>query len=290
MALIDRTLLKATPRIDENFFTAVPPLAWSEWPRPQGSQDPAVAQFRTKFYHSGTYPMSRGLGTNPDISGDPNTSESQVYGNSGYLGIATPFLRANDTITITARPATTTEQTAVFNTCTGTYPWRKTPKYVSGMLMTDALDYGYTEVRMRRPVQADGDFAAIWLDAMVGDLKQEIDIEWVDGDPGKLFTNVLCDMDNYYAKRPTRYVSPANFANDSSVWHTYGIFRSHEKIEWYLDDVLYRSVTNPGCHHTMALIVNLAKDGGWNYGLGNVGQGTETSSMEIDFIRHTDMK
>ena len=297
MVTLNRALLKASPFYEEEFLTAnyPKPGKWDERPRPAGKT------LRTKLYHSGAAPVSRGLGTN----GSTTTSESQVYSNYGYapngVTVRSPFALANDAMLITASPATQAEADAVDASCgPASYAYRRRPKYVSGMMMTDPLGFGYTEVRMRRPLTAKGDFPAFWMMSLPGANHQEIDFEWVDGEPGYVFTNVLSDNDEWGGKRSSQYVAGnfgagQKFTNDSSVYHTYGVFRSFETIEFYIDETRVRTIVNSngangaGCHHPMCAIVDLAKDGEWNYNKGNVGAGTETSSLEIDFIKHWDL-
>jgi hypothetical protein len=287
VATLNRSSLRAAPSYAEDFLAAQPAGKWDEYPQPAG------CALRTKYWSGGTSQSSRGCGINA-APGKPLEGESQLYSNYGYKVGSTvfrsPFTQNDDnTFTITASPATPAEAKAAASLGSNG-GMRTTPKYLSGLLATDFKGYGLWEVRVRRRLTAKNDFGAIWWQGFPGALRNEIDFEFV-GNDGKVYLNKLNGMDRYWSPRKTPSNGPqVPVAHDWSQWSTLQMLRTRELITLARDETILKTYTNDGVEQPMQLVINLAKDGCWIDGLGWIGDGTEVSSMDIDFIKFWEAK
>jgi hypothetical protein len=287
MTLLDISGVKTTPTYCQDFLVSQPAVKWAEYPLPVG------AELRTKYYSGGTSQSSRGCGLNAP-AGYPLEGESQLYCNSGYkVGTTTfrsPFTQnADDTFTITSRPITP-EEAAAAASLGSNGGMRTTPKYNSGALLTDWRGFGLWSVRVRRPLRALNDFGAIWWQGFPGALRNEIDYEFV-GIDDLVYLNKLNSMDRYWGPLKTPSNGPqVPVAHDWSQWSTLQMLRTRELIILARDGVVLKQYTNDGVEQPMQLVINLAKDGGWIKQKGWIGDGTETSSIDIDHIRFFEPK
>jgi beta-glucanase (GH16 family) len=293
MTTLDRSGLKASPANYEDFLASVVVPRWAEWPQPAGLAG-GNWPWRIKFWSGGTSPSSRGCGLN-SINNDPDTSESQIYSNYGYkignTSLRSPVTQnADDTFTITSRPILSAEADAVATLDNG--GMRTRPKYLSGMLASDFKGFGLWEIRVRYATKAPGDWLGIYLQTPPSCPRNEIDYEVVACDPTQLNLNVQSELDAWYGVKP-RSSAPTKFTHDTTTFKNYQILRTHEQIVFAIDDQVVRTVgAGHGCYLPMQLVVNLAKDGGWNAGNTppSIGDGTETSSIDLDFIKFWEMK
>jgi len=292
MTVLDRSHLAASPDWEEQFLAGATPGKFAEYPRPDG------ARLRTKYEFGGTSNSARGLGLNQN--GAVETAESEFYSEynlklgSPQVTMRSPFTQnADDTFTITAKPLLAAEKTAIMQQPNGSL--LNTPTHLSGMLATEFRYMGLWECRMKR-TEARGDFDAFWVAAPPGCPQNEYDFEFVACDTGKVFMTSHVGMDNYYAKRSTVLVDQSSVAIDSTIFHTYQLLLTHEQVLWAIDETVVKvknlAPPNDGCLLPVQAIVNKAKNGGWNttHSPPSIADGTETSTLTIDFMRHTPAK
>lgn len=273
MATLNRALLTSTPTFAEDYVTV--PQCWTEHPR-------SGRKFRMKYDHSGDTPLARGLGMN---------GETQIYANQSYLGgaVGNPLGFASGVMTINATPATAAAKTAVEASVPANYAYPKTPKFRSAMFSTEGFfyqQYGYFEFRTKED-PCVGSFSAGWLSNPVGGRHQEIDVfERLGGDPNNILCTAHSDLDQWGGVRATPFAQSLPLAADQAdVWSTKGVLWTRDTISWYREDVLIGSMANPGIHHPLFMIVDLAMDGNWNAQQGYVADPAASASMDIDFIK-----
>ena len=131
-------------------------------------------RWRTKYYHSGITPLSRGLG----MTG----TESEIYMDPGYLLLGVnPFHINKGVLTISTEPASERVKAAVVQAWPSWWSGdRLAPKFTSGALTTEKSYrqlYGYFEANMKVS-NVVGAWPAFWLYEGNGD---EIDIMEVLG-------------------------------------------------------------------------------------------------------------
>ncbi len=151
--------------------------------------------------------------------------------------------------------------------------------------------YGKIEARMRLPY-GQGIWPAFW---MLGEQFTtvgwpacgEIDImEMVGGDGDNRVHGTIHFDNNGYQSWGGHYVLPSGiFADD---FHVFAIHWTPEKIEWYLDDILYYDADIQAAgmtefHENFFIILNLAVGGNWP---GNPDATTVfPQTLEVDYVR-----
>lgn len=176
--------------------------------------------------------------------------DMQTYADPAYDGV-NPFASGPDGLTITAakNPA----------------PGDKTPAaYTSGLVTTQfshVQRYGYFEARLSLPL-VKGTFPAFWLLGAPDSeyAADEIDvIEGLGGTPGVAYINAHMPRTGWNAPSEQASFDPAQPVTAGLLW-------TPETLTWYVGGVQAASCPNPGFHHPMYLLVDLAmgpKSGGW---------------------------
>lgn len=286
-AALDKSHVKTTPSYVEEFLVSAPAGKFAEYPRPDG------ARLRTKFEFGGTSNSARGLGLNQN--GATSTAESEFYSNYGLVlsgtTLRSPFTQnADDSFTITAQPLLAAEKTAIQAQPNGSL--LNVPTNLSGMVATEFLSVGgLWEARLKRTTAA-GDFDAFWIAGPPTSATNEYDFEFVECDPGYVYMTGHVGQDSYYATKGSVTVSQSKVAIDSSVYHTYQILETAKLVTWAIDDVVVKTLVVDSNFLPKQAIINKAKNGGWNTTapVPSIANGTETSTLTIDYIKHWDPK
>ena len=169
------------------------------------------------------------------------------------------------------------------------------PQFTSSRLVSKQdWKYGYIEVRARLP-KAVGTWPAIWMlptDWKYGGWPSsgEIDImEHVGYDPGVVHGTVHTKAFNHgIGTQKGKQIQVPDF---SKKFHRYAIRWSANKIDFYVDDVLYNSFANTGGNfeewpfdQPFHLLLNIAVGGDWG-GKEGVDEAAFPQRMEIDYVR-----
>ncbi|MBK6264303.1 glycoside hydrolase family 16 protein [Marivirga sp. S37H4] len=153
---------------------------------------------------------------------------------------------------------------------------------------------GYIEVNAKLPY-GRGTWPAIWMlpsleRALNWPEDGEIDImEHVGYNQGQIYGTIHTQAFNHMKGT---HKSDSIFISDASEeFHTYAINWTEEKIEWYVDDRMFQTISkgtedNSGWPFTKPfhLIINLAVGGNWG-GKYGVDEHIWPQRMEIDFVR-----
>jgi beta-glucanase (GH16 family) len=154
--------------------------------------------------------------------------------------------------------------------------------------------YGRIEVRAKLP-KGRGTWPAIWMlssDWTYGAWPEsgEIDImEHVGYDPDVIHFSTHC-LD-YFFKIGTQKTSLIRLPRTDSLFYTYAVEWYPDKIEGYIGDSLYFTVSNEHLgwekwpfDKRFDLILNIAVGGGWG-GVMGVDDGIWPQKMEVDYVR-----
>lgn len=243
--------------------------------------------WRTRYFHSGDTPMSRGVGLG---------SDSEIAIDSKYLGLnIDPFEVSNGRLAIKVRPATAGTQAAVRTAWPAWYQGpRAYPRFTSGLLTTQfsfLQRYGYFEARVKVPALRGG-WPSFWLlgeafKANGGDWFEqptcdEIDVfEILTGDPK---TQHMSCAWGWPATKTARTAS-ATGIDLSSDFHTYGVLWTEKSLVFIRDGVALTKVTDHGLHGRMYMLIGLGTDGDWNRQLGFSVAANDYGEMLVDHVR-----
>jgi beta-glucanase (GH16 family) len=155
--------------------------------------------------------------------------------------------------------------------------------------------YGRIEIKAKLP-SGRGTWPAIWM--LSTDWKYggwpasgEIDImEHVGYDPGVVHGTLHSDKYNHI--KQTQKEGKITVADAQDAFHVYAIDWTKDKIDFYVDDNLYHSVTRVEGDDASGwpfdqrfhLILNLAVGGNWG-GLKGVDESIWPQKLEIDYVR-----
>jgi beta-glucanase (GH16 family) len=155
--------------------------------------------------------------------------------------------------------------------------------------------YGRIEVRAKLP-RGRGTWPAIWMlptDRAYGGwpASGEIDImEHVGFDPGTIHATVHTEAYNHHKK--TQREGIVSIADAQDTFHVYAIDWRKDKIDFFVDDRLYHSVSRtPGdsfrewpFDQRFHLIMNVAVGGFWG-GMQGIDDSIWPQRMEVDYVR-----
>lgn len=170
--------------------------------------------------------------------------------------------------------------------------------YTSARLVTKTKGdwlYGRVEVRAKLP-KGKGTWPAIWMlstDWSYGGWPEsgEIDImEHVGHDPGVIHGTLHSDKYNHV--KHTQQEGKVTIADCQENFHVYSIDWNKDKIDFFVDDKIYHSVTrNPQddfhgwpFDKRFHLILNIAVGGNWG-GQQGIDDSIWPQRMEIDYVR-----
>lgn len=173
----------------------------------------------------------------------------------------------------------------------------KSMNYTSARLVTmgkgDWL-YGRFDIRAKLP-KGKGTWPAIWMlssDWSYGAWPEsgEIDImEHVGYDPDVVHFSTHC-LD-YFFKIGTQKTAVKKVSRTDSLFHTYGVEWRPDRIDGFIDDSLYFSVSNEHLgwkkwpfDKPFHLILNIAVGGGWG-GVMGIDENIWPQKMEVDYVR-----
>ena len=241
--------------------------------------DPCGRQtWRTKYFHSGTTPMSRGVGIG---------NESGVAVDPRYLGLGiNPFRIDGGILAIQVKPADARTQKAVQDAWPRQYDGpRPTPRFTAGVLTTEFSFrqlYGYFEIRAKVPALAGG-WPAFWLLGQQG-THNEIDVfEILTGRPGTHYLGHQWGRIDVDKKQSAR--SETRGDDLSRDFHLFGVLWSKNSIVYYRDDIEIARFDNKGLFDPMYMIVNVAMDGDWNAKEGFRATPDATGDLLVDYVR-----
>lgn len=263
---LDRAILRGQTFSEE--FDG--PLSWC-------SEDCRGQRWRTKYFHSGTSPMSRGVGL--------NESETEVFMDPQYLGLGiNPFSISNGILDIAVRPASTETQAAV-NAAWPRGEQKGQARFTAGMLSTEKSfqqRYGYFEVRAKVPALTGG-WPAFWLLGQPGTY-DEIDVfEVLAGEPAVQHGGQQWGKAATGPKESQRYdVKAEDLSKD---FHVYGVLWTPSVIVYYRDDSEIARFTNNGLHLPLYLIVSIGTDGDWNRKKGFFASPDAKGDLLVDYVR-----
>jgi hypothetical protein len=235
-------------------------------------------KWRTKYFHSGDTPLSRGLGL--------NGSESEIFIDPAYLGLGiNPFRNRNGELSLLVEPASNRVRRAVMAAWPASYTGVKVaPQFTAGMLTTEKSFrqlYGYFEARIKVPHVA-GAWPAFWLLGDPGTF-DEIDVmEILAGRPTR--HNLGHQWKGADGKKHSERMS-LDTTDLSTGFHTYGVLWTADAIVYYRDNVEVGRFANPGLHRPMYLIVSMGMDGDWNKQEGFVAAPDAHARMDIQSVR-----
>jgi beta-glucanase (GH16 family) len=142
----------------------------------------------------------------------------------------------------------------VYNYCPPGNTWKTFPYQAPGFFTSrNMFKYGYLEARIRVP-QLNGSYnnygigANFWLSDLADDYPNdysEIDVvEFIGGQTGK--HNYSANI-HYGPDISSKVTDPSpiytDYPNDGG-WHTFGVSWTADRLDFYLDDVLYHSSTH----------------------------------------------
>lgn len=216
---------------------------------------------------------------NSEFDGCTNSGNNELqWYTDDQVGVANGYAR------LTAKPQSTQGRNWITNALT-TYP------YVSGMISTGknpgsstpkfSATYGYYEARIRMPA-GQGIWPAFWLITDDNSWPPEIDImELLGHEPTKMYMTYHWGADYTQHQYSTTSYSGSNFSAD---WHTFAVHWKPGAADWYVDNVLRRTVTSSNIStKSMEIIINLAVGGNWP-GSPN-GSTVFPAYMDIDYVR-----
>jgi beta-glucanase (GH16 family) len=247
------------------------PLSWC-------SEDCQGQRWRTKYFHSGTSPMSRGVGV--------NESESEVFMDPKYLGLGiNPFSISDGILDIAVRPASAKTQAAVNAAWPASWGGPKgTARFTAGMLSTEKSfqqRYGYFEARAKVPALMGG-WPAFWLLGPMGTY-DEIDVfEVLTGQPAVHYGGYQWGKAGSPEKRDRFAVNAADLSKD---FHVYGVLWTPDVIVYYRDDTEIARLANQGLHLPLYLIISIGTDGDWNRKKGFFAPPDASGDLLVDYIR-----
>jgi hypothetical protein len=237
------------------------------------------ARWRTKYFHSGDAPLSRGLGM--------NRSESEIYIDPGYLGLGVnPFRIADGVLSLRVEPASPGVQAAVMAAWPKNYLEQKPPRFTAGMLTTEKSFeqlYGYFEAKIRMP-DVVGTWPAFWLLADPGTgTHNEIDvIEMLGGRPTQQHIGHNWGYVEGQKHSQGKLLTTPDL---STAFHTYGVLWTASTIAYYRDDIEVAHYPNQGLNQRMYILLNIAMDGDWNKQQGFVAAPDARASMDVEYVR-----
>ncbi len=170
-----------------------------------------------------------------------------------------------------------------------------TQQFTSARLVSrQDWQYGYIEVRARLP-KAVGSWPAIWMLPTAWKYggwpaSGEIDImEHVGYDPGVVHGTVHTQAFNHgIGTQKGKQIQVAKF---DRKYHRYAIRWTAEKIEFYVDDVLFNTFAHTGGDYKewpfdqpFHLLLNVAVGGNWG-GKEGIDEASFPQRMEIDYVR-----
>jgi len=155
--------------------------------------------------------------------------------------------------------------------------------------------YGRIEVKAKLP-KGLGTWPAIWMlstDWKYGGWPQsgEIDImEHVGYDPGVIHGTIHTETYNHM--KQTQKEGKITIADAESTFHVYAIDWSENKIDFFVDDTLYHTVTRDSkdtsnewpFDQRFHLIMNIAVGGNWG-GAKGIDDSIWPQRMEVDYVR-----
>jgi len=247
------------------------PLSWC-------SDDCHGERWRTKYFHSGDSPMSRGLGV---------SSASEVAMDPKYLSLGiNPFKIKDGVLAVEVRPADAATQQAVRRAWP---PWYKgerlAPRFTSGLLTTQFSFkqlYGYFEARVKVP-RLTGGWPAFWLLGPEGTYN-EIDIfEILTGLPH--VHRFGQHWGRFGRDKNMAEIGEAKGSDLSDDFHVYGALWTEREIVYYRDDLEVGRFTNKDLHEPMYIILSIGMDGSWNTQLDLHSSPSGSGDMLIDFVR-----
>ncbi|MGY4472355.1 hypothetical protein ACVWWK_008064 [Bradyrhizobium sp. LB9.1b] len=236
-------------------------------------------RWRTKYFHSGDTPMSRGLGI---------SSSSEIAVDSDYLGLGiNPFEIADGILKIKVRPATEHTKMVVRDAWPAWYKGEHiAPRFTSGVLTTErsfSQKFGYFEARVKVPPLIGG-WPAFWLLDTSRGKYDEIDIfEILTGQPNVHHFGHQWGRINVDAKTPER--GEKNCVDLSSDFHTYGVLWTETSVVYYRDDLEVGRFKNRGLSDPMYVVLSIGMDGTWNEQLKISSSPDAAGDMLVDFIR-----
>jgi serralysin len=264
---LDRSSLKLS--FSEEFDA---PLSWC-------SENCRGERWRTKYFHSGISPMSRGVGL--------NESESEVFIDPNYLGLGiNPFSISEGILDIAVRPASAKTQAAVDAAWPASQGGPKgIARFTAGMLSSETSfrqRYGFFEVRAKVPALMGG-WPAFWLLGPRGTY-DEIDVfEILTGRPEVQYGGYQWGQAGVSTKKSERYtVKGVDLSKD---FHLYGVLWTPRVIVYYRDDREIARSDNNGLHLPMYLIVSIGTDGDWNRKQGFFAPADASGDLLVDYIR-----
>jgi beta-glucanase (GH16 family) len=246
-----------------------------QFPRGEAAPDPAAVVFADEFDGpAGSFP-DRGEWT-PDVGGTGwGNDELQFYTYSGNV-----FLDGAGNLVIEARRATQPLK------C-----WYGTCEYTSGKVTTKrgfAQRYGTFEARVKSAV-GTGLWGAFWL--LGNDIEEVGFPESGEIDVLETLGHRPRDVEQHVQGPGLRWGSEHVLPDGESVgdWHTYAVRWAPDRIEWYVDGGLTRTLTKEEAgdswvfDHPFYMLLNLAVGGEWP---GSPDDETEfPSRMLIDYVR-----
>jgi serralysin len=264
---LDRSALRLS--FSEEFDA---PLSWC-------SENCRGERWRTKYFHNGTSPMSRGVGL--------NKSESEIFIDPDYLGLGiNPFSISGGILDIAVRPASAKTQAAVNAAWPASEGGPKgAVRFTAGMLSSETSFrqlYGYFEVRAKVPALMGG-WPAFWLLGPPGTY-DEIDVfEILTGQPAVQYGGYQWGQAGVSTKKSERYA--AKGVDLSKDFHVYGVLWTPRVVVYYRDDYEIARFANNGLHLPLYLIVSIGTDGDWNRKEGFVAPPDAKGDLLVDYIR-----
>jgi beta-glucanase (GH16 family) len=217
--------------------------------------------WRTDFGYQGT----QGVGSYSLVSNEEKQIYISPYFRDHNGDFESPFSTGDGTLTITARPSTSSE---IFGY-----------GYTSGMITsqpTFAQTYGYFEMRAELP-HADGAWPAFWLIPADGSWPPELDVmETLTSDPNADWTTAHSGVGGHSANGIFSFIP-----DTADGYHTYGALWTPTDLVWYVDGVeVFHTATPADMNKPMYMIANLAL-GGWG---GAIDNGDLPAQLKIDYI------
>jgi beta-glucanase (GH16 family) len=234
-------------------------------------------------------------------------NEEQVYidklGRNADSAIQ-PFEVSNDTLKITAAPASQAElpsqpplndaEWLEYNTHQFNSDYQSgqidswDPGYSSGLITSyDAFKFvhGYVEARIKVP-EGSGLWPAFWLlnGYYVGP-QPEIDIMEIQGEAPNIVHHSYhySDINGQLISSAETSTLPDSSESLADEFHTYGVQWDRGKITWYLDGAVTRVLEGPETStQLMYILANLAVGGNF---VGDVDAASIPAVLEIDYIR-----
>lgn len=170
-------------------------------------------------------------------------------------------------------------------------------RYTSARLKTQgkaSFTYGRFEIRAKLP-SGRGIWPAIWMlsdsiETKGWPLSGEIDImEHVGYQPDSIYGTIHSETYNHLKK--TEKTKAIYLADPYTEFHVYGIEWSKEKIDFFVDGVIYNTVINEGLtekewpfDHSFYLLLNVAVGGNWGGKMG-IDDSIFPAVMEVDYVR-----